>query len=523
MNSVRATLRVGVFLCVAITGSFGSVEEVAEGIFQDLLLDFPRVEGNVLQARGQEVRISVGRSQGVVHGMVLRVFRDHGRWRRFNKAKELEGDWSPCGWIRVTRLFDETSMAEVLEGRVLRGNRVSTETIVYPVELTSFVFQGERNTVLGGAIRDLLMETMERSGRFVPWDGEEAFHVPAFRLQGELVDTTGSLGITVKWSRMPEDRLVRLLTRKMPMTTSLRRLLGSPLAGSTPYAAVARLSLNRQGVCDVAMVPLANRQWVALLSGDGIDMIRFEADRLEVLPGLQFSSFSDSAHSMGHLLARQEGQGNEMQVIFGKVGEEEKSTNWRVSGIGFEFLSVGGFPFLWKCPVEQVGPVCGRLVPGRNYFQRNVGDWVVPVEFVDLAKGRLFDASQVHYCVVGRDGFLYVFDDVGFLLWRGDQPCGSRIAISDWDGNGIDEIACTSPFPLGTQDYVRVLEWNGETFWEKWRSETQQGSILGLVGADMDGDGRDELIVVTEGAAESEGMCGIQVFRATGSLGAVWD
>ena len=525
MKNVVLTLLLFAFVSPWTSTGFASVEPLVKEIFEDLLTGFPTIEGSVLRDRGDRFQISIGRSQGVTCGMIFRVLRDRGKLKDPETGEVMGRDLQPSGWLRVTRLFDKTAEVEVLEGRASRGDRVTTALVVWPIEISSILLENEKDTPLGQAIRDLLKEKMEQSGRFVLKGSETptlADHTHrldcAYRLEGELLDTTGALGITLKLLRMPEGRIVRLLTRQVPMTASLRRLVGSSLHSPTPYVSVAHVALDRRNVCDLAAVPLPGRQWVALLSGNGIDMIRFKGERLELLPGLQFSQSLEGTTGMGQLLARED-EKDGIHVLFRTVGPKMEELRLSLSGHGFLFRFSEEFPLLWM----NDAPLEGSLVEGRNFFSKELGVVGAPKDFVDIARGAVLGSDQALFCVVGADDMLYVLDDKGSLLWRGNQPCGARIAACDWDGNGIAEIACTSASPLGTVDELRLLEWNGEIFWEKWRSGTIQGSIMGIAGADLDGDGRDELVVATEELTASGETCRLQVFRATGALGTAWD
>lgn len=155
-------------------------------------------------------------------------------------------------------------------------------------------------------------------------------------------------------------------------------------------------------------------------------------------------------------------------------------------------------------------PLCGgvaELVPGKARFAGDRMRWpgapplAVPAEFAAAA------------CFTGlRDPLGYprlasgVLDDAGRLALscRGpDGPCpgpasgealaaGTAFAVIDLDRDGAPELARTRASGPGDLDEVVVLDAGGERTRRRFH-----GGVVGLVAADLDGDGADELVAAT--------------------------
>ena len=94
-----------------------------------------------------------------------------------------------------------------------------------------------------------------------------------------------------------------------------------------------------------------------------------------------------------------------------------------------------------------------------------------------------------------------------------------RLPLGDMDGNGrLEIVTVRNDFSLidtllpAITNYENKaaavgLEWNGSIFEERWETRNIQGSVINLALADVDGDGREELLV---GVMKSiEGLAGL--------------
>ena len=94
-----------------------------------------------------------------------------------------------------------------------------------------------------------------------------------------------------------------------------------------------------------------------------------------------------------------------------------------------------------------------------------------------------------------------------------------RLPLVDMNGNGRLEIVTVRndsslidtllPSITNYENKAAAvgLEWNGSIFEERWETRNIQGSVINLALADVDGDGREELLV---GVMKSiEGLAGL--------------
>jgi len=110
--------------------------------------------------------------------------------------------------------------------------------------------------------------------------------------------------------------------------------------------------------------------------------------------------------------------------------------------------------------------------------------------------------DKQEFIVVDHLGHLKIFNQVN-LIYQSNPIFGVGLEIIDLDGNGINEIICSSGIHESSvhgvnrpfQDNIFVLEWDGDTYSKKWKSETFDGSITDFTAADVDNDGILELVV----------------------------
>jgi outer membrane protein assembly factor BamB len=106
-----------------------------------------------------------------------------------------------------------------------------------------------------------------------------------------------------------------------------------------------------------------------------------------------------------------------------------------------------------KGPIYVVEPLTGKIKARIDYRKQGVA------HAQNIALGN-FDRSrkglEIAFCEKGRD--LYLFDGAGTLLWKRPVPA-SLLSRGDWDGDGIEDIAC---FALGANVDGMFSVWNGQ-------------------------------------------------------------
>ena len=127
-------------------------------------------------------------------------------------------------------------------------------------------------------------------------------------------------------------------------------------------------------------------------------------------------------------------------------------------------------------------------------------------DYNSLNIGSTDDDDEPEVVVVDHLGHVKIFTQSATqlnLVYQSNPIFGVGLAIIDLDGNGINEIVCSAgtyessvhgvnrPF----QDNIFVLEWDGDTYSKKWKSQTFEGSITDFTAADVDNDDILELVV----------------------------
>ena len=85
---------------------------------------FPQINGDVVEVRGKNITVSVGRRQGVRVGLTFAVYRE-GREIRHPKTRELLGRTEDAvGRATVSQVFDTLSIAAFDGGEVRTSDRV---------------------------------------------------------------------------------------------------------------------------------------------------------------------------------------------------------------------------------------------------------------------------------------------------------------------------------------------------------------------------------------------------------------
>ncbi len=113
------------------------------------------------------------------------------------------------------------------------------------------------------------------------------------------------------------------------------------------------------------------------------------------------------------------------------------------------------------------------------------------------------DDNEQEFVVVDHLGHVKIFNRFNNLIWQSNPIFGVGLAIIDLDDNGRNEIVCSSA-THESQDNIFILEWEGDIYSKKWKSQTFDGSITDFTIADVDNDGILELVVCVRKPMGSE-------------------
>ena len=132
---------------------------------------FPKVEGDVLEAQGRRLTLSVGRRDGLQTGVELDLFRE-GRELRHPRTGELLGRTEQTlGRAAVTEVLEAYSVAQAAEGAdVRRGDRARLSA--GRIRLTFLALSsGVRDAQVEAAVQEL-SEELTATGRFQVMAGD---------------------------------------------------------------------------------------------------------------------------------------------------------------------------------------------------------------------------------------------------------------------------------------------------------------------------------------------------------------
>lgn len=129
---------------------------------------FPKVDGDVIEVRGGEVTVALGKREGVQPGIELSLYRP-GRELRHPKTGEVLGRTEQSlGRMRITQTFEAYSIGTLAAGRVVPGDRARISAGPIAVTLVSLVDKVSRS--LAETAAQELFEALNKSGRFrVTW------------------------------------------------------------------------------------------------------------------------------------------------------------------------------------------------------------------------------------------------------------------------------------------------------------------------------------------------------------------
>ncbi|MFQ5829714.1 MAG: FG-GAP repeat domain-containing protein [Candidatus Methylomirabilia bacterium] len=133
---------------------------------------FPKVEGDVIEAQGAQLTISLGRRDGLQPDVEMVLFRE-GRELRHPKTGELLGHAEKrLGQVIVGEVFETHSLATVTEGGGARsGDRVRVSSGKIKLTVLKLV-SGLKEDLAEAATRELIGE-LGRTGRFQVMFGDQ--------------------------------------------------------------------------------------------------------------------------------------------------------------------------------------------------------------------------------------------------------------------------------------------------------------------------------------------------------------
>ncbi len=134
-------------------------------LVDQVLALFPKVEGEVIEVRGKELTLSIGRRDGLQAGIELSLYRE-GRELRHPKTGELLGRAEQAlGRVSVGEVQEAYSVATLAQGAEVRaGDKVRLSA--GRIRLTLLPLSGgEKQTQMEAAVQELV-EGLGRTGRF---------------------------------------------------------------------------------------------------------------------------------------------------------------------------------------------------------------------------------------------------------------------------------------------------------------------------------------------------------------------
>jgi hypothetical protein len=132
----------------------------------DQLVDlFPKVEGEVLEARDGNLTLDAGRRHGVRPGLELELFREGREIRRPKTGEVLGKAEQPLGRVRITEVQEAFSVGAVTDGSDVKpGDRFRLSTGKVNLVLLPLL-GGVREALVEAATQDLV-DRLGASGRF---------------------------------------------------------------------------------------------------------------------------------------------------------------------------------------------------------------------------------------------------------------------------------------------------------------------------------------------------------------------
>jgi hypothetical protein len=375
---------------------------------------FPRLDGDVVEAQGQTLTVSLGRKSGAQVGLALEAIRE-GREIRHPKTGAVLGRAEDMlGRAVITQVFDGYSVATAERADVIKaGDRVRTSGTRVKLSLLSLRGAGMREPLAEAATNEVY-EALNRTGRFQLSSGDQV----AVWLAQEKISPEeffGGRGVREALQRFKIDNLLVL-----------------------QYSMV-----ERKPFVDTRIFT-GGRADAALATGF------FVPPSVKAAPREQFSSGpkgGPAPEKKQSLLARLLGLENDRTNYSAGEGalalKEIARLNFAITGMDVSSGSADQIPRLVLSDGERVYvyKIANRtLEPDWTYYARSLGR-VISVQLADLTgDGTLSVVANRYDTRIGMSSFIVgvragkpaaLVDQVDSILWACDER-GTGVKQTLW-------------------------------------------------------------------------------------------
>ena len=420
----RAVAVVGIALAAVFIATAGSTQSPgpssgASSLSITSLVDqavalFPQLDGEVVEAQGQTMTISIGRKAGAQSGLVLEAVRE-GREIRHPKTGALLGRAEePVGRVIVTQVFDGYSLATPDRGAPIKpGDRVRTAATRAKLALLPLKGTGMRDPMVEAATNEIY-DALNRSGRFQLSSGDQ---IAAWLTQEKIgaEDFVGGRGVREAVQRFKVENLL---------------VLHYTMVERKPYV---NARLFTAGRTDAALATAF-----------------FVPPSVKPVPREQFSAGAKSStpEKKQSLLARLLGLETDRTNYSAGEGalalKEIARLNFAITGMDVSTGAADQIPRMVLSDGERVYvyKIANRVLePDWTYYARSLGR-VISVQLADLTgDGTLSVVANRYDTRIGMNSFIAgiragkptaLVDQVDSILWAVDER-GAGVKQALWN------------------------------------------------------------------------------------------
>ena len=144
----------------------GQTPANAFGVLVDQVLAlFPKLDGDIVEASGSSVTLSLGRRDGLTAGLELSVYREGRELRHPRTGAVLGRTEQSIGRVQVEQVFENYATGRVTHGTDVRaGDRARVSSGRIPLTVVALV-EGVKDGLAEAAVQELV-EGLTRTGRF---------------------------------------------------------------------------------------------------------------------------------------------------------------------------------------------------------------------------------------------------------------------------------------------------------------------------------------------------------------------